>query len=186
MTRSMALGFGLAMLLLVFLVGCAAPTVRPTQLDALAAGTGGGLALTWPTGSGPAVDNYVVKPDEVVSVYDGDTFYIRVPSCADELPALCGKLGVRIDGVDTPERRGKCAAESGAALRARSLVVERLGAAREILLVGVRREKYGRLLTRVQVDGVDLGAELVLAGLARPYHGEKRVGWCAGEEAGHD
>lgn len=171
------IGLGLALIGIAALVtGCSAPSVRPAHLD-----EGMGLGLTWATAA-PAVDNYVVEPGEVVSVYDGDTFYIRVPECADVLPALCGKLGVRVDGIDTPERRGKCAAESAAALRARSELVRLLDGGK-VVLTHIRREKYGRLLVRVLVEGDDVALHLISQGLARPYSGGARAGWCETKKA---
>lgn len=166
----------LGVLLLITLSGCSTPSVRPSGMGE-PLGTAAGVSVTWPTAAGP-VDNYVVNPSEILSVYDGDTFYITVPECAGVLPALCGKLGVRIVGIDTPEKRGKCDAESKAATAARAFTDTALRSASTIVLEEVRREKYGRLLAAVVVDGYDLGAELVLRGMARPYDGGTRRGWC--------
>ena len=44
---------------------------------------------------------------KVIKVYDGDTFTVE----AYPWPGLEAKASVRIDGVDTPEIRGKCEAE---------------------------------------------------------------------------
>ena len=42
---------------------------------------------------------------KVISVYDGDTFRVNI----DSLPAIVGKnITVRLNGVDTPEIKGKC------------------------------------------------------------------------------
>ncbi len=55
-----------------------------------------------------------------------------------------------------------------------------LDGAREIRIeIGRRaKDRYGRTLARVAVDGRDLGELLVGVGLARPYHGERRQSWC--------
>lgn len=55
-----------------------------------------------------------------------------------------------------------------------------LAGARSIRIeVGRRsRDRYGRTLARVAIDGRDLVELLVGVGLARPYHGERRLGWC--------
>ena len=42
---------------------------------------------------------------------------------------------------------------------------------------GRDRDRYGRLLRRVYVDGEPVGATLIAEGLARPY-GTGRRPWC--------
>lgn len=43
----------------------------------------------------------------------------------------------------------------------------------------VKWDKYGgRILAEVHVDGRSLADMLIERGLARPYHGGKRDGWC--------
>jgi len=44
---------------------------------------------------------------KVIKVYDGDTFTVE----AYPWPSLEAKTSVRVNGVDTPEIRGKCEAE---------------------------------------------------------------------------
>jgi len=40
-------------------------------------------------------------------------------------------------------------------------------------------DRYGRTIALVQLpDGRDLGELLISRGLGRPYHGERRHGWC--------
>ena len=49
----------------------------------------------------------------VISVYDGDTFRVDI----DSLPPIVGKnIPIRLNGVDTPEIRGKCKYEKDLAL----------------------------------------------------------------------
>ena len=46
-----------------------------------------------------------VTVSKVISVYDGDTFRVNI----DSLPPIVGKnIAIRVNGVDTPEIRGKC------------------------------------------------------------------------------
>jgi endonuclease YncB( thermonuclease family) len=129
-----------------------------------------------------APDTYVVNPAYVRDIYDGDTFYITVPECAELLASLCQRLGVRVNGIDTPEMHGKCQWERDHALAAKAVTVNMIAAAKTIVLTHVQREKFGRLLATVEIDGVDLGATLIKGGYARPYHGEARSGWCEGKE----
>ena len=123
-------------------------------------------------------NNYLIKKEDILSVYDGDTFFIRIPECAESMPFLCKRIGVRIEGMDTPERKGLCEEEEKQAALASIKLEYMLRKARRIELVDVRREKYGRLLGGLMIDGQDVVEEMVLAGLARPYDGKKRQGWC--------
>jgi endonuclease YncB( thermonuclease family) len=50
---------------------------------------------------------------KVIKVYDGDTFTVE----AYPWPGITAKASVRVDGVDTPEIRGKCEAEKQKALK---------------------------------------------------------------------
>ena len=108
-------------------------------------------------------------------LYDGDTLYIYMP----ELPPELSRMSVRVDGIDTPEIRGKCAKEKQLAQEAKSYVLERLMEADEIRFCNVHWGKYaGRFLADVQLDHLDLGALLVMNGYARIYDGGKRKSWC--------
>lgn len=49
-----------------------------------------------------------VNIDEVVYIYDGDTFRVNISS----YPDVIGKnMPIRLSGIDTPEIRGKCEKE---------------------------------------------------------------------------
>jgi len=66
--------------------------------------------ITW---ADPAITGPVSA--KVIKVYDGDTFTVE----AYPWPGLEAKASVRVDGVDTPEIRGKCEAEKKKAIEAR-------------------------------------------------------------------
>ena len=88
----------------------------------------------------------------VVDVVDGDTVRIEVAGEQES---------VRLIGINAPER-GECL--SGEATdRLRDLVA---GQAVELVVDRTDRDQYGRLLRHVEVEGVDVGAELVRSGLA--------------------
>lgn len=137
-----------------------------------------GSAATEHTVVDKAVSNYTVDPAQIIAVYDGDTFYIKVPECAELIPSLCARLGVRVNGIDTPEMRGDCLWERELAAKAKAVTVGMLQQAKSVVLHHVEREKFGRLLASVEIDGVDLGATLIKGGYAREYHGDARLGWC--------
>jgi endonuclease YncB( thermonuclease family) len=115
-------------------------------------------------------------PAAVDAVLDGDTLRVRARVwLGQEVDTL-----VRLFGIDAPERNGRCEEERRRAEDARAFLRRRT-LDRPVTLVDVRTDKYGgRVLARVlAADGIDLGAALVAAGLAKPYRGGRRVPWCA-------
>ena len=112
---------------------------------------------------------------KVISVYDGDTFRVDI----DELSPIAGKnISIRVNGVDTPEIRGKCESEKELAIEARDYVAELLEGADEILLVDTERGKYFRILAVVMIDGVNLTKLLIDNGLGYAYTGGTKKSWC--------
>ena len=110
----------------------------------------------------------------VLSVYDGDTFTARIPVW-DNVEVV---TAVRIRGIDTPELRGKCAAEKAAAVKARTRLNELL-ASGQVELREVQPDKYnGRVDATVLVNGLPVAIAMINDGLARPYTGGTRQGWC--------
>ena len=86
---------------------------------------------------------------------------------------------IRLLGVDAPELHARCDAERAAAEDARAFVSVALDQATVIAVEkSTRRDRYGRTLAIVRLDGVSLSAMLLGAGLARPYGGGRRDGWC--------
>lgn len=123
-----------------------------------------------------------VTVDEVVAIYDGDTFTANV----SEWPPVIGeRIKIRVAGINAPERRSRCdteaekAREKELAAEARIYVVERLRGAEHVELREIERGSFFRLLADVYVDGVSLGDELLSAGLALPYvKGAGGKQWC--------
>ena len=99
-------------------------------------------------------------------VVDGDTFYI-------------GGEKVRIAGIDAPETHpSRCADEA----RLGNAATEQLHAllnsgAVTMTSIDRDRDRYGRLLRNVAVNGADLGETMIGAGVAREYGGGRRP-WC--------
>ena len=111
----------------------------------------------------------------VISVYDGDTFRVDI----DSLPPIVGKnIPIRLNGVDTPEIRGKCKYEKDLAIKARDFVRNKLANAKEIKLNNLQRGKYFRVVANVMVDGVSLEQELLEKEFAYKYTGGKKSSWC--------
>jgi micrococcal nuclease len=110
----------------------------------------------------------------VLGVVDGDTFNASLTVWPDVQVVTA----VRLAGVDTPELRGKCAAETVAAQAARKRLAELL-TGKLVTISAVKPDKYrGRVDARVTVDGQDVAQQLLAEGHARPYAGGARLGWC--------
>lgn len=112
---------------------------------------------------------------EVTSIYDADTFRANINGWP---PIIGERAPIRVKGVDAPELRGKCESEKVRARLAKQFTVAKLRGAKTIRLDELERGKYFRILAVVSVDGENLGQALIDEGLARPYDGGKRQGWC--------
>jgi len=137
----------LLLVVLAALAGCGQSSSRPDPPSPAAS------APAPTTRPGPSSE--IAAPGDgavVVEVVDGDTVVVSVERERERL---------RLVGINAPER-GECLADE-AARRLRDRVD-----GREVALVTDRsaRDRYGRLLRYVEVDGTDVGAELVRAGLA--------------------
>lgn len=80
---------------------------------------------------------------------DGDTLFV-------------GAVEVRLWGIDTPERGQRCWLAARAALD--SLALDQL-----VTCDPVERDRYGRVVARCMVDGIDLGTAQLQAGVAVTY-----------------
>ena len=111
----------------------------------------------------------------LVRVIDGDT----VDVAAQIWPGQVLRVAVRIRGVDAPELRGKCRAETSAAKTTRDRLETLIGD-RPLQLVDISGDKYfGRVVADIVVPGGErVSAYLLSRGLARPYRGQRRGGWC--------
>jgi micrococcal nuclease len=119
----------------------------------------------------PTYGDVVVS--RVTSIYDGDTFTVEV----DEWPEIIRRVPVRIIGIDCPELRDNRPAIKEKAREAKVFTVTKLRAAKKITLRDMGRDKYFRIVTKVEVDGEDLGKLLIDAGHAKPYDGGKKATW---------
>ena len=113
----------------------------------------------------------------VVSVYDGDTMTVN----AYPWPGMTIRTAVRVNGIDTPEIRGLCEAETELAEKARDLVIANVGDHVELTNIALG-QFAGRIIADVALaDGRSLAALLITEGLGREYDGGARLGWCDGE-----
>lgn len=110
----------------------------------------------------------------VLSVQDGDSFKAEITVWIDQTVVE----SVRLRNVDTPELKGRCAAERWAAQIAKQYLANAIEG-KTVDLTQIGREKFGRVLSVVLIDGRDIGAEMVTKGMAREYDGKtERKGWC--------
>lgn len=118
--------------------------------------------------------NYIYK---VIDIVDGDTIIIDTK----QESKLVNKLGlrVRIYGIDTPEKKGKCQKEKDLALQAKEFT-KNLIDQKQVILKDVKWDKFGgRIDAKVFLNDLNIGQELIKNGLAIEYFGErKNKNWC--------
>lgn len=111
-----------------------------------------------------------------VKNYDGDTITFNIPSLH---PIIGDKISIRVNGIDTPEKRGKCQKEKDLAIEAKMFVMYKLSNADSIVLKDIQRGKYFRIVANVIVDGEDLSEMMIDNGFAVRYDGGTKVkDWC--------
>ena len=108
-------------------------------------------------------------------VIDGDTYQISHAGAPDGEP-------VRARHFDTPEKgdRAQCRAEREKAQQASTFARRLLPRGAVVMLSDLGRDRYGRLLATVTLPaGTNIAAQMIGAGLAHPYGGGRKQGWCA-------
>lgn len=135
------------------------------------------VALTGSAAAQGAVPMAGPVAAEVVRVIDGDTVEVRARAWIDTEVTT----RVRVGGIDTPEKgpRAKCQVEAAMAERASAATRAALPKGAAVLLRDIRPDKYGgRVVAAIEGPEGDLAAALLAAGLARPYDGGRKAGWC--------
>jgi len=108
---------------------------------------------------------------QVVRVIDGDTLEVD----AHPWPGHAVRVSVRLRGIDTPERRSRCADQRAAAQLARNELERLLAGFSTVELINVSGGKYyGRVLADLKAGTRDVASAMLASGLARPYQGGKR------------
>jgi len=118
--------------------------------------------------------NYIYK---VIDIVDGDTIIIDTR----QESKLINKLGlrVRLYGIDTPEKKGKCQKEKDLALQAKKFT-KNLIDQKQVILKDVKWDKFGgRINAKIFLNDLNIGQELIKNGLAIEYSGKrKNKNWC--------
>lgn len=110
----------------------------------------------------------------VLSVHDGDTLTINLPC---DIPTVCHKMPIRLNGIDTPELNDKRPEIRQLARTAKFKLQEMTAAPHKIELRIIGRDKYFRLDAELFSDGVSVAETLKAEGLARPYTGTGPKPW---------
>lgn len=111
----------------------------------------------------------------VTGVVDGDTLRAKV-GC---LPVPLNSVSIRIMGIDTPEKSGKCSDEREKAKVAAAFLKKKYSETKEISFKWIEWDKYGgRILADVYFDGKSVSEMMIESGLAIPYSGGAKKGWC--------
>ena len=109
-----------------------------------------------------------VSGGEVIKVYDGDTITIAAKMPFKGSPLY--RLPVRLNGIDTPEIKGKSEDEISVAKEARD-ALSALILHKNIVLKNVATEKYGRILADVYLDELHINKWLIEQRFAVKYDG---------------
>jgi endonuclease YncB( thermonuclease family) len=109
-----------------------------------------------------------VSGGEVIKVYDGDTITIAAKMPFKGSPLY--RLPVRLNGIDTPEIKGKSEDEISVAKEARD-ALSALILHKNVVLKNVATEKYGRILADVYLDELHINKWLIDQRFAVKYDG---------------
>lgn len=123
----------------------------------------------------PAAEQFGPYKATLVRVVDGDTIDFDIKLW----PRLTQRARIRVNGINTPEKRTRVICEKTAGIAATEFTQAFLDSAARITITDVQDGKYaGRQLGNVYADGNSLSEALLNAGHARPYNGGSRSAWC--------
>lgn len=114
-----------------------------------------------------------------IKVYDGDTITIAAKLPYKGSPIY--RFSVRLNGIDTPEIKGKTNDEKQCAVLARDTLKE-LILGKRVELRNVQNEKYGRILAEVYCDEINLNEWMITQRFAVKYDGGTKmspISWMA-------
>ncbi len=109
---------------------------------------------------------------QVIKVYDGDSITIAAHLPIENSPLF--RFSVRLNGIDTPEIKGKNEDEKAAAKDARD-ALSNLILHKEVILKNVGTEKYGRILADVYLNDLCINDWLIKENYAVKYDGGTKV-----------
>ena len=105
---------------------------------------------------------------KVIKVYDGDTITIASKLPYNNSPIY--RFAVRLNGIDSPEIKGKTSVEKELAKISRDKLNE-LIFGKIVVLKNTNTEKYGRILADIYFDDIHINQWMLDNNLAVPYDG---------------
>ena len=111
---------------------------------------------------------FPINGGRVIKVYDGDTITIAAKLPFDNSPLY--RLSVRLNGIDTPEIKGKTDDEKTAAKQVKD-ALSNLILNKRVSLKNVQTEKYGRILADVYIGELHINQWLITEKYAVKYDG---------------
>lgn len=121
---------------------------------------------------------------KVIKETDGDSIRVEIAGW----PAPYNPISVRIDYIDTPEKRmppakSQCEVTLGKEASKFAATLAPVGSKVTVIYDDKRHDKYGRLLARIRLpNGKDFGQTMISKGYAHDYNGGKKMPWCAGDK----
>lgn len=117
---------------------------------------------------------FPITGGRVIKCYDADTITIASKLPYNESPMY--RLSVRLNGIDTPEIKGKGVSdeEKQAAKEARDFV-SNMVLNKFVRLENIQSEKYGRILADVYVGDINLNELLLKERYAVKYDGGTKI-----------
>ena len=112
-----------------------------------------------------------IQYGKVIKVYDGDT--ITIASVLPNTIEPIYRFSIRLNGIDTPEIRGKTLEEKELAIQVRDALTEKIYG-KMVELRNVDNEKYGRILAEVYLENENINQWLVDENMAVTYDGGKK------------
>ena len=117
---------------------------------------------------------YPITSGHVIKVYDGDTITIASKMPYENSPLF--RFSVRLNGIDTPEIKSKDENEKALAKKARD-ALSQLILNKNVTLINVKNEKYGRILADVFLDSLHLNKWMIEQQFAVEYDGKTKKLW---------
>lgn len=111
---------------------------------------------------------FPITGGQVIKVYDGDTITIATKLPYDSSPLY--RVSVRLNGIDTPEIKGKTPDEKQAAKETRD-VLSNMIMNKTVKLENIQSEKYGRVLADVYLGDLHINKWLIENRYAVAYSG---------------
>lgn len=114
----------------------------------------------------------LVEYGKVIKVYDGDTITIASKLPFNDSPIY--RFSVRLAGIDSPEIKGQSLTEKNLAIKSRD-ALHKLIYGKVVELRNHSKEKYGRLLADIYLNGIHVNQWMLNKNLAVVYDGGKKI-----------